>query len=332
LAAPRVNYLFPAGGQRGTTVKVTLSGSDLKDIAGFYTTGAGLSAAVEPATGDAAATTRTLAVTIAPDAPLGIQQVRVWDASGLSNVRYFRVGYLPERAETEPNDSPKNAEPVTLPLTLNGRIQQGTDRDGVSFSAKPGQTIVCEIEALRVLGQVGDSWLKGYLEIQDEAGNVLAESSGTPDEYYRWDPLIAFDPPREGKYTVFYRDLNWRGDAKSVYRLTVGVVPHAIGLFPLGGQRGTNVNVHFAGPNLDDKTAVQTVALPTDPAMGDTLDVAWTNTTANAFAATNLRPLHVADWPDVAARRGQTEPEPRNRAASACSVRRERSACQRQRA
>ena len=177
-AAPRLTHLYPAGGQRGTTVKVTFSGGDLKDITGFYASGTGLTAKMEPG-GDNG--NRTVEITIAPDAPLGIQQVRVYDGTGLSNPRYFRIGHLQERLETEPNDTPKDATKVTLPITVEGRIQQYGDRDGVTFPAKPGETIVCEIEAMRVLGQVGDSWLKGYMEIQDAAGNVLAESQGTPD-------------------------------------------------------------------------------------------------------------------------------------------------------
>lgn len=289
-AAPRLNFVYPAGAQRGTSVKVTFSGGDLKDVAGFYTTGTGLSAIVEPG-GDA--TNRTVTLSVAPDAPLGIQQVRVYDGTGLSNPRYFRVGQWPEASEKEPNDALASAAKVTLPITLNGQIQQGTDRDGWTFHARPGETVVCEVEGLRVMGQVGDSWLKGYLEIQDKDGNTLAESQGAPDDYYRWDPLIAFSPPAEGDYTVFFRDLNWRGDAKAVYRLTLGVVPHAVGIFPIGGQRGTTVDVQFAGPNLPGD-ATQKVTLPADSTV-DGLDVDCTR----PMGTTNARPLHLSDLPDV---------------------------------
>lgn len=285
-AAPRISHLYPAGGQRGTRVKVSFSGSELKGITGLYTTGAGLTAKIE-AGGDAA--NRSVEIAIAPDAPLGIQQVRLYDANGLSNARYFRVGQWPEQAEKEPNDTPGDALKVSLPVTLNGRIQQGTDRDGVTFPAKPGEAVVCEVEALRILGQVGDSWLKGYLEIQDGNGNTLAESQGTADDYYRWDPLIVFTPTKEGNYTLFYRDLNWRGAPMAIYRLTIGVVPHAVGIFPLGGQRGQTVDVRFVGPNLAD--AVQKVTVPANAP--DPLLLAHTG----PGGVTNLRPFHVSDLP-----------------------------------
>ena len=38
-AAPRILAVFPAGGQRGTTVTVTLQGDGLKDLSGFFPLG-----------------------------------------------------------------------------------------------------------------------------------------------------------------------------------------------------------------------------------------------------------------------------------------------------
>src|SRR3954470_20731217 len=74
-AAPHVSYIFPPGGRRGTTVKLTVTGTELGTLNGFFTTGAGLTAKVEPG---ADATTRTVDITIANDAPLGIQQIRFY--------------------------------------------------------------------------------------------------------------------------------------------------------------------------------------------------------------------------------------------------------------
>jgi hypothetical protein len=291
-AAPHLSYIYPPGGQRGTTVKMEVHGSDLAGLTGFYTTGTGLTAKIEPGKDkDKDKERRTVEITVAKDAPLGIQQVRVYDANGLSNPKYFCVGALPEMLEKEPNNTQKDAPKVTLPITINGRIQENSDIDGATFHAKPGETIVCEIQALRVLGQVGDSWLKGYMEIRDSDGVTLAESEGTSDDYYRWDPLIAFDPPKEGDYTVFYRDLNWRGEPMAVYRLTIGIVPHTIGIFPLGGQRGKSVNVHFFGPNLKD--AMQQIVIPADAQ--NEIEVAW----SGPNGTTNARPFQVSDLPDV---------------------------------
>lgn len=302
-AAPHLTYIYPAGGQRGKTVTIELHGTDLAGLTGFYTTGTGLTAKILPGLkpdSDKAkakeaeeknATARTVEISIASDAPLGIQQIRLYDAAGLSNPRYFCVGALPETMEKEPNDTRENALKVTLPITINGRIQQDSDVDAATFHARKGETVVCEIQALRILGEIGDSWLKGFLEICDSNGKSLVSSEGTSDEYYRWDPLILFDPPQEGDYTIFFRDLNWRGQEMAVYRLTLGVLPHAIGIFPLGGQRGKTVTVHFLGPNLNDAT--QQLTIPADAP--ESIDVAFTGPNG----ATNARPFHISDLPDI---------------------------------
>lgn len=294
LAVPRVNALYPVGGQRGQSVTVTLSGEALKDLSGVWTAPSGLQIALQPG-GDAS--TRTAHVTIAPDAPTGIHELRFVDATGLSNVRYFRVGTLPEVVEAEPND--ELGQLVTLPVTVNGRIAQNPDRDSYRFQAKAGEKIVCEIEGIRVLGQVGDSWLKGYLEVKDGKGKVLASSEGMSDSYYRWDPLIVFTPEHEGEYTVTFRDLNFRGDIRSVYRLTLGAVPHAVGLFPLGGQRGTTVSLSAVGANL---TASRPLTIPSEAPDQYTLAVC---------GALNTRPFQASNWPDVLQKEdGQSVPWP----------------------
>lgn len=285
-AVPRVLAVYPTGGQRGQTVTVTLSGEGLKDVSAAWVASPGLSVALQPG-GDAA--TRTATVAIAPNAAPGIYELRFLDASGLSNVRYFQVGTLPEIAEKEPNEE-ATPQPVTLPVTINGRIAQNPDRDCYKFAAKAGQKIVCEVSGLRVLGSVDDSWLKGYLEIRNSTGKLVASSEGMSDDYYRWDPLIVFTPEKDGEYTATFRDLNWRGSIRSVYRLTLGAVPHAAGLFPAGGQRGTSVSVAALGANVG---AAQPVAIAATAPDIQQLSVG---------GALNSRPFQASPWPDVVAK------------------------------
>jgi hypothetical protein len=232
-AAPYGSNIFPAGGKRGTTVKLTVSGSELGTTTGVCATGGGLTAAVQPG-GDAA--TRTVDIVLARDAPLGIQQIGFYGSGGLSNVRFFDVGQWREQAQT-------GVTPIVVapPVTVNGCIASSSSRNGVTFAARAGETLVCEIQGLRVLGQINDSWLKGYLEIVDSAGKVLVSSDGTADDYYRWDPVVAFTPAKDGEYTAWFRDLNWRGAPMAAYRLTVAAMPHAFGIFPLGGKSGTRL-------------------------------------------------------------------------------------------
>src|SRR5207244_2228856 len=95
-AAPSIGWIFPAGGQRGTTVTLTVAGDDLADLRGFFTTGSGLKAVALPTTeplrpplvtlkpgekpsAPEAKKYRQFRIDIAPDAPLGRQEVRVYD-------------------------------------------------------------------------------------------------------------------------------------------------------------------------------------------------------------------------------------------------------------
>ncbi len=305
-AAPHVSYIFPPGGQRGTTVKVTVSGTELGSLNGFYTTGSGITAKMEPGE---SATTRTVELTIAKDAPLGVQQIRFYGSGGLTNARYFDVGQWPEQIQTPGSGS---ALKVTLPMTVNGRIAAYSNRSGVSFSAKAGETFVCEVQGLRILGQVNDSWLKGYLEIVDSKGSVLASSDGTPDDYYRWDPVVTFNPPTDGEYTAWFRDLNWRGAPMAVFRMTIAPMPHAYGIFPLGGRRGATVPIHYLGANLKDAT--RPFAIPTDA--DDILQVDYTA----PIGTTNRRPFQVSDLPEALQSPGNNARESAQSVAFPCVV------------
>jgi hypothetical protein len=305
-AAPSLAWVFPAGGQRGTTVTMTVAGDNLADVSGLFATGTGLKAQVLPASealpppldeakpgakpkAPDAKKFRELRVAIAPDAPLGRQEIRVFDRSGVSNARYFQVGDQPEIVEREPNDD-STGQPVEIPVVVNGRIQQDTDVDIYSFHGKKGQRIVGEIYGERVLGTIGeDSWLKGYLELRDNAGHVLAANEG----YYHWDPLIEYTLPADGDYSFLSRELTYRGSPSAVYRLAIGALPRATALFPSGGRRGSTAGIAFVGDNLGPQPALQ-VKIPADAPLG-----ALDERLQTAAGWTNALPFEVGDLPEV---------------------------------
>jgi Bacterial pre-peptidase C-terminal domain len=125
---------------------------------------------------------------------------------------------------------------------------------------------------------------------------VLAANEG----YYHWDPYIEFQAPADGDYTLLFRELTYRGAPEAVYRLTVGAVPHVSGILPAGGQRGSTVEVRFAGINLGE-TRTQRVTIPTDAPLGER-DVRFTV----GGHASNPVPFVVGDLPEA------TEKEPNN--------------------
>jgi len=247
LAGPKITSIYPAGAMRGTSIEITLQGSGLKDLKHVLLQGSGVSITLLPGTDDAS---RKATLTVSRDAAPGRREVRFADERESSNVRIISIGQVPEVNEVEPNNTPDKVTLLPLPVCFNGRLSEGSDRDGFKVKLRKGQVVLIEVEGLRVLANIYESWLKGFLEITDSAGRPLATNQGTVDDYYRWDPVLRFDPPADGEYTVWFRDLNWRSDAKGVYRVTVGELPHAFGTFPIGAQRGVQVAPEPVGATI----------------------------------------------------------------------------------
>ena len=252
-AAPKITSIYPAGAMRGKSVEVTIQGTGLKDLRHILVQGTGVQLSLMPGTDD---TSRKAMLTVASDAAPGRREVRFADERDASNVRIISIGQVPEVNEVEPNNTPDKVSLQPLPICFNGRLSEGSDRDGFKVRLRKGQVVLIEVEGLRVLANIYESWLKGFLEVTDSAVRPLATNQGTVDDYYRWDPVLRFDPPADGEYTIWFRDLNWRSDTKGVYRVTVGELPHAFATFPIGAQRGTKVNVEPIAATLSSMTPV----------------------------------------------------------------------------
>ncbi len=243
---PVLAWMYPAGGQRGTTVEATLSGTGITPET-VLVTGGGVTAKMLESK-DPKVT--RLSIAIAADAAPGERELRVSNAGGVSNRFRFHVGTLPEVLEKEPNSEPAQAQVLAgLPVVVNGQILEA-DRDYFRFHAKATETLVIAAQARGLLPFIADAvpgWFDPVLVIYDAAGHQLHFAD---DFRSQPDPVIFFHPPADGEYTLELRDVIYRGRGDFVYRLTVGAVPYVSGIFPLGGQRGTTVPVELRGANL----------------------------------------------------------------------------------
>jgi hypothetical protein len=255
---PVASYIFPAGGQRGTAVKVRVGGLNLYDRCGWELLGSGLSTSKEllrtrtrwfegpmlplPASQRQEDYPSDMSgeVRIAPDAPPGLRRGRLWTAEGASAGLAFMVGDLPEVIEREIDGDAVPVE-VKLPVTINGRIFPRENVDSWSFSARKGQVITAEVHAAR-LGSPLDS----RLEVIGLDGRLIAEN----DDARGTDSLVSFNAPADGKYQVRIHDSNRNGGPQFVYRLTLTADPHVTGIYPLGGRRGTKTQFSLAGANM----------------------------------------------------------------------------------
>src|SRR2546430_2072898 len=82
---PTLDSLFPPGGQRGQSVTVTAAGGFSQWPVKVWTEGPGLEVRALPEKGK-------LAIAVAPDAPVGVHWVRLFDDEGATAPRPFLVG------------------------------------------------------------------------------------------------------------------------------------------------------------------------------------------------------------------------------------------------
>lgn len=260
---PSIAYVFPAGGQRGTTVEFRVGGHYLHDQARFEMLGQGVSA-VERLT----RAPHTLwfegpviplpdsqqkedypvehlgRVEIAAEATPGMRRWRVMTSQGSTASLPFVIGDLPEIVEQEIDGKPIPV-PVELPVTINGRIFPRQDVDIWKFAARAGTTYVCDVVASRI-----GSPLDASLKIVDPHGNVVAEN----DDTHGKDPHIVFTAATAGWYAVHLWDANHGGLQHYVYRLSLQEGPQPETCFPMGGQRGTRVELQLLGADLPEQS------------------------------------------------------------------------------
>lgn len=184
--APYVLSTYPLGGARGKDVSIALKGQNLDG-------------------------TSELSLHLEPAAALGRQEIRASTSKGLSNPFPFDVTDLPEFNESEPNTALDQADRVTLPFVINGRIGQSKDWDAFKFRAEQDQEFVFEIIASRF-----GSPLDALLTLTDDRGNMLQRN----DDALGADARITHKFKATGDYILIVEDLLERGGDNYAYRLS----------------------------------------------------------------------------------------------------------------
>ena len=249
-SSPTLGTVLPRGGQRGTEVAVTFHGDRLADVRDvlFYEPGFALRS-IEVV--DAKQVRATIA--IAADCRLGEHGLRLRSATGLSELRTFHVGALPEVQEVEPNGDFAAPQTIGLGTTANG-IVTNEDVDWFAFAGTKGQRVTAEILAMRLGGAVFDP----YLAILDARRFELAASDDAP--LARQDGIASAILPEDGTYYVEVRESSYAGGDGFHYRLHVGTFPRPVAAYPPGGRPGETLEVHFLGDAGGE--IVRTVQVP----------------------------------------------------------------------
>jgi len=189
---PFITSIFPLGGRAATQTAVQITGWNLP--------------------------TTSLTVDAKDEGPV-VQTVSVRKEGQISNRVPFAVDTLPERLEQEPNSRQGEAQAVTLPLIVNGRIDSPGDSDVFCFEGRAGDEIVAEVQARRL-----DSPLDSVLRLTGAAGKPLAFNDDHEDKAsglrtHHADSYTRTTLPADGTYYLHLGDAQQKGGAAYAYRL-----------------------------------------------------------------------------------------------------------------
>jgi len=234
-AYPTFTTTAPNGGQRGTEVKLTVTGTQLADFESmiFFSPGFTQKSVdkVEP-------NKVQLTIGIAPDVPPGNHLMRIRTKSGMSHARQFFVGIFPNVDEKEPNSDFETPQVVQLNQTIEG-VVQNEDVDNYRVSLKKGQRLSVEVDGLRLGYTVFDP----FLAIIDK--NRFEKVISDDTILHRQDGYCSYVAEEDGDYTVMIRESSYRGGGNSYYRLHIGSFRRPDVVYPAGGKIGSKTKVRF---------------------------------------------------------------------------------------
>jgi hypothetical protein len=237
-----VSSVFPQGSQPGETVRVEILGQHL-DRAGRLVfqdpdvTGKILE--IEP--------TRLVAeIGSSKTGKLGPHYFRVVSPRGASNAALFRLGSQPHRTEREPNSSMDEAETVTLPVSINARLEIDNDFDFFRFHAAAGETLVFDLRAAR-----NGSSLDAALVLLDSRGRKLEHDEDT----FIWDPFFVHRFADAGDYFAVVQPTSSHNDPGFAYQLDIRRDAHLETVSPIALPPGVEAEVTVFGQGLVNRAA-----------------------------------------------------------------------------
>jgi hypothetical protein len=190
---PYITGIFPLGGRAGTQVSVELQGWNLSE------------------------TQLQVDATYDRGRPLRWYNVKQSDQVTLRVP--LAIDMLPETRDQESNNERDHPQEITLPMIINGRIDQAGDADWFKFESYGN--LVAEVYARR-MGSPVDATLR----LTDANGKELAsnddnEDKGLPLLTHHADSRILADLPGPGVYYVRLADAQNKGGKDFIYRLHI---------------------------------------------------------------------------------------------------------------
>lgn len=302
--APTLSMAAPLGVQRGTSLELTLTGTNLANPMGLWTSfPARIVIPTDNKNGKDPGKLR-VRLDVPSDAPLGYHGLRLATARGISNLRLFCVDDLPQVMEGDSNRTKSTPQAVPVPCVVVGRADAEVS-DYFKISVKAGQRL-----SFDVLGRRLGSAFDPQLTVLDaRTGRELPGGHSNDAPGCQTDPRLSYTFKAAGDYLIEVRDVMFRGGTDYWYRLRIGDFPLATTPVPMAAKRGGKVSVQFAGPAVEGVAPVE-VAVPADPAA----DVVWVTPRGSSGQAGWPVALAVSDFEEL------VEKEPNNEPAMATRV------------
>lgn len=268
LLTPDAVKIIPASGRRGQALRVIIEGKELDradEIGVDYPGAAGKVVSTSAAKLEAE-------ISFPPATPAGFVNIHVKNLAGASKNLSFLVDPFPHVKATGGIQAPGTAQVVSLPVSLAGTIDRANSVHYFRFEAAKGQQL-----GVQLMTKELSSKLDAFLQLTDSHGKILAEST---------DGLLGHTFATAGAYFVGVRDRELRGGSDFHYRLHLGDLPVVTAITPLGGQRGTEIDVNLRGVFLG-KDRVR-VTIPADAAFGARVAVPLTTPLGKALGPLEL--------------------------------------------
>ncbi len=263
-----LGYLYPAGGERGTTLQIEMGGLNLGNATEVMISGDGVKGEIIQADKSSEPNKKkknkgklddqsspqladriTVKITIDKDATPGLRDLRLQSLVGVSNKLNFEIGQYPNLVEMA-GSSVKNPNQITtLPTTLCGQILPG-EVDAFSFKATKGMMLVAAVKARTLIPYIADAvpgWFQAVIQLKNSKGEEVAYN----DDFRNGvDPVIIKQIPENDIYTITIHDAIYRGREDFNYRIDLGEIPYLSAVYPSVGKVGQKINLRLNGVNL----------------------------------------------------------------------------------
>ena len=238
---PKLLSVFPLGGRRGTALQAKVRGNWLEGSYGVWFDASGLSGRllkveeVKPEPTDRQIDMEpkkkkpltiyqaVIELEIQPTATLGVHSLRLVGTRGISDAIPFSVGDTPVIMEVSvPHQNVERAQPVPIPVVVNGKLEKPGDLDYYSFHAKRAQNLSFEIVTIEdfnprlAVYRAGGSWFD-----PERPTRLLFQEERLTDLQMPGDARRTFEAPQDGEYFLEVSALLGSGSADSSYQVKI---------------------------------------------------------------------------------------------------------------